>query len=199
MTAKVCHASLCFFACALLSSLSAVSADEARKPPNTHGPVSGLHIRWDGIMGEDKNTPDETYCLMGSGFITASTSSSINKLISTWRAKHPQAKEVRVSSYGPVARDRPNSLITYIWVVDGQTTLNEYLVRQGACPGGTMQIPDYDDISTRVNRVEKLPFHFKNLVSPRQYERLMRKMAKAESQAQKEKLGIWKNGTDGVY
>ena len=199
MTAKTCYTLLCFFACALLSSLSAVSADQAVKPPTSTGPVSGLHIRWDGIMGEDKRTPNEVYCLMGSGFVMAPTSRGINKLISHWLAKHPHVTSVRVATSGPLMIDQPNSVQTYVWVADGRNTLNEYLVRRGACPGGTMLVPDFSNLAPKSGRAGGAPFHFKTYVSPQDYNRFLSRIEQAELLAQKEKLGIWKNGTDGVY
>ena len=150
-------------------------------------------------MGEDKNTPDETYCLMGSGFVMAPTSRNINKIISNWLAKHLHVTSVRVATSGPIMRDQPDSIQTYVWMADGRTTLNEYLVRRGACPGGTMQVPDFSSLVPKSGRTGGAPFHFKTYVSPQDYSHFLGRIEQAESLAQKEKLGIWKNGTEGVY
>lgn len=80
----------------------------------------------------------------------------------------------------------------YAWVVDGQDNMNEYLVRQGGCPGGTMLIPD----TSRYPKEATEKGFSKMLISQQEYIRVIKSMAKAEAEAQKEKLGIWKHGTD---
>lgn len=199
MTLRNYSGFICLFACALLPSVSAVSAGQAVKPPDARGHGLGAHVHWRGILGEDKSTPNEVYCLMGSGSIIAPTSSNINTLISTWLAKHPHAIDVRIATYGPIMVDQPNSIQTYVWVAEGQATLNEYLVRQGACPGGTMQIPDFSGLAPKSGKAGGAPFHFKTYVSPQELSRFLKRIEQAEAQAQKEKLGIWKNGTEDVY
>ena len=199
MTTQAHRGRISLFICLLLFSFSAATAGQTVKLPSVGKQASSPYIRWDDVMGEDKDTPNAVYCLMGSGFIMAPTSANIKKLISVWIAKHPQARTVRVSTFGPIMVDQPNSTQTYVWVIDGQIMLNEYLVRRGACPGGTMQIPDYGELSPKSGKTGGAPFHFKVYVTPQESSHFLKRIERAEVQAQKEKLGIWKHGTANVY
>ncbi len=150
------------------------------------------NIVWDGPFGESKNSPNEAYCLMGNGFFLAPTSANFKPLVSGWLAKHPKARTVRVEAFGPVMVDQPQSKQVYVWIIDGTGSLNEFLVRQGACPGSTMLIPDTSRYPAEANKSS----HQKMFVSKQEYACFIKAIAKAESAAQKQKLGIWKNGTD---
>ena len=106
-----------------------------RRSSRCRRPIIRPKIVWRGQFGTSPDTPNEVYCLMGNNFLRAPVSADFQKLITNWQAKHPHAKIVRVFNYGPILNDRPNLSQTYVWVVDGRSNLNEYLVQQGGCPG----------------------------------------------------------------
>jgi hypothetical protein len=65
--------------------------------------------------------------------------------------------------------------MTYCWVIDQKDTLNNYLIRNGCFPGGTMMRATYS----------------KNIVRKKEYEVFIEQIKSAELYARKMELGIW--------
>ncbi len=151
-----------------------------------------LHVVWHDVFGVSRNTPNIMYCLMGNGFFRAPTSGDLKHLISIWLLKHPNARVIPVEASGPTMVNQPHSEQVYAWVVDGKDNMNEYLVRQGGCPGGTMLVPDRSHYPKEATGTS----FSKMLISQQEYVLVINRMAKAEAEAQKERLRIWKHGTD---
>jgi hypothetical protein len=137
-----------------------------------------------GQFGTSRDTPNEVYCLMGSDFLSAAVSINFQNLITDWQAKHPHAKIVRVFNYGPILYNRPNLSQTYVWVVDGRSSLNEYLVQQGGCLGRTMFIPPQRSSADPKS-------HFIMEITEKTYLDFLDRVADAQKQAQDKKIGIW--------
>ncbi|SMC52270.1 hypothetical protein [Moheibacter sediminis] len=152
------------------------------------------------IFGSNANYPKNTYCLLGSGFFRPPSAENTKSLISEWLKKHPDAIVVSVSSFGPVDVDEPESKIVYSWVIDKQDTLNNYLIRNGSFPGGTMMRPKtwdemekwqkelYED-SDEKSDVEVYIDH-------KTYDNFIEQIKSAELYARKNKVRIWKNEGD---
>jgi hypothetical protein len=153
----------------------------------TERKLKARDIRWEEHFGELKAEPDTIYCLMGSGFFRAPTSSNFDTLVKRWLSQHPDAGVTPVSTVGPLMVSRPKSQMTWAWVVDGEANLNEYLVRQGACSGDTMQTGFSSSAST-TGDVHQSGL----LVAAEIYKRFQQRIAEAEKQAKRQKLGIWR-------
>ncbi len=105
-----------------------------------HLPLAAVNFQ--SIFGTSGTEGSQTiYCLLGSGFFRTPRSSNADSLIHAWLLKHPKAMVIPVSSFGPTEIDNPDSRIMYCWVVQGADTLNNYLIRTGCFPGGTMLRP----------------------------------------------------------
>ena len=178
------------FALALAWAALPVGAKNKKPDPvyPMQAPNDSPNITWHGQFGTSKDTPDEIYCLMGYGFLKTPVSKNFDGLVKGWMAKHPDAKIVRVFNYGPVLDNKPNLSQTYVWVVDGGSNLNEYLVREGACPGLTMFVPEHEGPNA-----QKMG-HFLMEIPQADYLDFLDRISADEKQAQKAKLGIWKPG-----
>ncbi len=107
---------------------------------------------------------------------------------------------VSVSSFGPTEIKDPESKMVYCWVIEGQDTLNNYLIRNGCFPGGTMVRPKtwnemekwekelYEDTDEKPN--------VKVFVDKKTYDGFIEQIKIAEQFARENKLGIWLKETD---
>jgi len=132
-------------------------------------------FKFESIFGSIDSEPDNMYCLLGTGFFRTPRSDNSDSLISSWIKNHPKAIVIPVSSFGPVMTKKPDSKMIYCWIVDQKDTLNNYLIRNGCFPGGTMM------------RARKS----KNIVRKKEYEVFIEQIKSAEIYAQKKKLGVW--------
>lgn len=73
--------------------------------------------------------------------------------------------------------------MTYCWLIDGTDTINNYLVKNGCFPGGTMMKPEpLEDKSSN------MMVH----IDTRIYNNFIEQIKAAEIFAEKNQLGIWK-------
>jgi len=108
----------------------------------TYGQLLLKDFRFDSWFGyELKSDSENTYCLLGTGFLRSPKAKNTDSLITRWNQLHPDAKVLPVYTGGPIFTNLPNSKLIYCWVVDKLDTLNIDLVRQGCVPGETMQRP----------------------------------------------------------
>lgn len=136
--------------------------------------VAAASIFWMGSFGSRKEEPQNAYMLMTQGEFRAPKSKNLENLVKIWTEKHPKAEAVLVYSMegsGPL----PGSKWKSVWVIDGGENLNLYLVRNGACPAGTMVLSDGDETP----------------LSKEDYGLFEKKFWEAEKTAKLEKLGIW--------
>lgn len=85
-----------------------------------------------------------------------------------------------------------NSKQTYCWIVDNADTLNIFLVRQGAVPGGTMQRPKtWKEMSRREKEYDDDRPDEEVLVSDQEYEDFIEKVKIEDEFARENKLGIY--------
>ncbi|WP_165024753.1 hypothetical protein [Dysgonomonas sp. ZJ279] len=149
---------------------------------------------FESIFGAKKSEPNNTYTLLGTGFFRSPRSNNIDSLVNTWIKKHPSAVVTSVSSISPITTNNPNSKLIYCWVMQGSDTLNIYLVRNGACPGGTMLRPR---TNSEEGKTESKDSDTRILIDKKTYDDFIEKVKVAELYARNKKLGIWadlKNG-----
>jgi hypothetical protein len=135
---------------------------------------------FESIFSSTDSEPGNTYCLLGTGFFRTPRSDNSDSLIKEWIENHPEATVVPVSSFGPMIVTQPDSKMTYCWVIDQGDTLNNYLIRTGCFPGGTMM------------RAKES----KNIVSKKDYESFIDQIKSAERYARDHQLGIWNEGKE---
>ena len=156
-------------------------------------------FKFTGYFGQkigDKNT---CYCLLGQGFFRSPHSSNSDSLLESWLTSHPNAIVVKVSTLTSYEKsNEPNNLI-YCWVIEGNETLNNYLVREGCYPGSTMQRPKtWDEMSNEEKELydntdkSKVTVHIDKKV----YDYFIEKIKSAEKYAKDNKLGIWARTVD---
>ena len=132
-------------------------------------------ITWEKHFGGLKKEPNNIYSLMTQGAFRAPTSDNFEKLMNDWLAKHPNAEATVVFILEGTMTGRPNSKWKSVWIADGKESLSIYLVRQGACPAGTMVL----------NRGDQAQ------VGQQVYEAFVEKVWEAEQLAKNDKIGIW--------
>jgi hypothetical protein len=155
-----------------------------------------LHdLSFSSIFGNNEKDSLHTYCLLGRGYFRTPRSDDSDSLINVWLTLHPNAKVISVSTHGPTMADYPESKLTYCWLVDGNDTINNYLVKNGCFPGGTMMRPEtYEEMSKEMKEV------YKDLPKPKiivhldkkSYDNFIEQIKIAEAFAEQNNLGIWK-------
>ena len=161
----------------------------------TYGQLTLKEFKFDSWFGYELNSTTETvYCLLGTGFFRAPRAENTDSLISSWTKQHPDALVIPVYTSGPTMTDSKKSKMIYSWIVDKSDTLNIILVRQGCIPGGTMQRPEtWDEMDKEKRKLwhdNKKP-NEKIHVDSKAYKDFLDKVAKAETEARNNKLGIW--------
>jgi hypothetical protein len=159
------------------------------------GQLTLKDFKFDSWFGYELNSKSETvYCLLGTGFFRAPSAENIDSLIYSWINQHPDAFVIPVYTSGPIMTDSKESKMIYSWVVDKSDTLNIILVRLGCIPGGTMQRPEtWDEMDKEKRELwydSKKPEETVH-VDGKSYNDFLDKVAKAETQARNDKLGIW--------
>lgn len=152
-------------------------------------------FKFKSIFGSTSSEPKTTYCLLGTGFFRAPGSNNSDSLTANWINLHPSAIVVPVSSFGPTEIDDPETKMVYCWVIDQNDTLNNYLIRKGCFPGGTMMRPEtwsemekwekelYEDTDEKPD--------VKVYMDKKAYDTFIEQIKSAELFAQENKLGIW--------
>ena len=107
---------------------------------------------------------------------------------------HPNAEVVKVSTFG-----EPNHKMTYCWLVDKGDTINNYMIKNGCYPGGTMMRPQtYKEMSDKMkaiyNDIEKP--NVKLHIDKKSYDNFIEQIKAAETFAETNKLGIWNKRKD---
>jgi len=128
---------------------------------------------WTGHFGSNRSDPTVLYTLLGLGFFQADTSDSAVTLIQEWVKSHPNAKVVPVIDYGS---SPDGSRMLWVWLVDGESNLNQELVRAGACERATMAAPEELEL----------------LVTAAEYDEFEAGLPHLEALAKQDRLGIWK-------
>jgi hypothetical protein len=171
-------------------------------------PMSELSI--DGIYAT--KTADSTlYCVLGGEACLVRTPPNAwnqDPLIHSWLAAHPKAMAIPMSSH--VWAERKNELLNrvYLWIEDGDDSLNVALVREGRYPAEMMQdmleadrqqadvFKDPKFASSRAvleQERAKTPEEQRphRLVTDIVYSQKMHEVSSAEAEAQRQEKGFW--------
>lgn len=161
----------------------------------SYGQLTLKGFKFDSWFGYELNSKTETvYCLLGTGFFRAPRAENTDSLITAWTNQHPDASVIPVYTSGQIMTGSKKSKMIYAWVVDKSDTLNIILVRQGYIPGGTLQRPEtWDEMDKEKRKLWHDNKNPKELVhvDTKVYKDFLDKVAKAETEARKNKLGIW--------
>jgi hypothetical protein len=155
------------------------SCSDGQQAQNSY-PLSDFEFK--SIFGTHKNDKHTSFCLLGQGFFRAPSSSNSDTLLNDWMKSHSKSMVVPVSSFGPTVTDDQKSQMKYCWVIDGNDTLNNYLVRNGCFPGGTMQVPQF---------IPGGKSTIKMFMNDKSYLQFIAQIKVAETFAREHKLGIW--------
>jgi hypothetical protein len=152
-------------------------------------------FKFNSIFGTQKTDSSTIFCLLGQGYFRTPRSNNSDSIMNNWYTNHENAQIIPVSSMVFKNADNPDSKMIYCWMVDGNDTLNVFLIKQGCFPGGTMQRPK------TWNEMEKKEKDFykdtdkpnvKVYISNNNYKTFIEKIKTAEKFAENNKLGIWK-------
>lgn len=154
-------------------------------------------LRFNSIFADVKGDSMHTYCLLGSGYFRAPKSDNADSLINEWLSKHPTANVISVATHGPVLTDYPNSKMTYCWLIDKKDTINNYLIRNGCFPGGTMTRPKtWQEMSDGEKDIWKEDPKLTVHINKKDYENFLSQIISAEEYAKQNHLGIWNKTED---
>ena len=150
-----------------------------------------------GMTLSDKKT---TYCLLGSGFFRTPRSENSDSLINDWIIKHKNAIVIPVSSFGPTKIKDPDSKMIFCLVIQDGDTLNNYLIKNGCFPGGTMIRPKtWDEMEKWEKDLYEGTDEKSNvevLMEKKDYDAFIEQIKISEIFARDRKLGIWKEQKD---
>lgn len=100
-----------------------------------------------------------------------------------------------MTSHGPLEINKPESRMVYCWVIDGPDTLNNWLIKNGCFPGGTMMRPktwkEMPKEEREMYQESGQKPDIKVLVQEDVYLRFLDQIRSAEISAREKKLGIW--------
>jgi hypothetical protein len=148
------------------------------------------------------------YVLVGGGWLRGIRFGDSGKYVSQWLAEHPAATITPISQMLMTnTRTKKGSELVYIWIEDGDASLNVDLVRAGMFPGASMadmvdndkgltellKNPQLADAKAQVEkeRAEMPQDRPERLVSEEEYKLRMDRVQVAETKARQERLGIW--------
>jgi hypothetical protein len=148
------------------------------------------------------------YILLGGGWLFTVQSGNPGKFVSDWLAVHAAATIRPISRrFSTNTKSKITSEMVYIWVEDGNQSLNEEIIRAGMFPGAAMY--DMVDNQKGLERLLQDPRlaeakaltekqqaaapqdRAERLIADGDYQALMRRIDAAEQVARKEKRGIW--------
>jgi hypothetical protein len=148
------------------------------------------------------------YVLSGGGWLRTIRFGDARQYISKWLQEHPSATVQPVSRmFMTNTRSKRTDQMVYIWIEDGERSLNVDLVRAGVFPGAVMadmvdnlnglnellKDPRLTDTRALVEkgRAEAPQDTTERLMSDDEYKQRMRRVDVAETEAREEKRGIW--------
>jgi hypothetical protein len=157
-------------------------------------------FKFESIFGMTTKEPKSNYCLLGTGFFRTPRSDNSDSLITDWIKTHPNAIVLTVSTFGPTSIEDKESKMVYCWVIENKDTLNNYLIKNGCFPGGSMMRPK---TWNEMEKWEKKSYEstdgkpeIKVFVDKKTYDTFIEQIKKAELHARKYKLGIWLKDTN---
>ena len=102
---------------------------------------------------------------------------------------HPHAEVVPISTL-----NEPKNKMTYCWLIDGADTINNYMIKNGCYPGGTMMRPQtFEELSDKM-KAEYSESEKPNVqvhIDKKSYDNFIEQIKNAETFAEANKLGIW--------
>jgi hypothetical protein len=151
-------------------------------------------FKFEGYFGYKNGDKNSTYCLLGQGFFRTPRSANSDSLLNAWYKNHPDAKILVISTFATPDKNNPDLNLKYCWAIDGQDTLNNYLIRNGCYPGGTMQRPQTWEEMPAVKKAQ-----YENgdkpsvtvAIDKKTYDAFIEQIKSAETFARNNKLGIW--------
>jgi len=156
-------------------------------------------FKFESIFGTTLKEPDNIYCLLGTGFFRTPRSENSDSLIYAWIGNHPNAIVVPISSMRPIDPTKPESKMIYCLVIEGNDTLNNYLIKNGCFPGATMmrhetwkEMKSWEKKLYKKTGGKKSEVNVKVYISEESYKIFIEQIKSAEIYAQENKIGIWK-------
>lgn len=151
-------------------------------------------LKFESVFGTNSKENFQIYCLLGTGFFRAPFSKNADSLIQDWIKNHPNAEVLPVTTSSD-----PNSNMTYCWLIDKGDTINNYMIKNGCYPGGTMMRPQtYDEMPDEMKAIYNdigkpdIKVH----IDKKSYDNFIKQIKAAEQFARDNKLGIWNKQED---
>ena len=197
---------LLFFA-AMIGAAPVPSETHVAPSPLVRGDVTGYHFE-NGIMASKAND-QRLYVLLGSGFLRATSFGDPKVFVFDWLKLHPKAIVTPISRMlSTNTRTHQVMQLVYVWIEDGNESLNVDLIRAGIFPGGTMY--DMVDNQKGLDQLLKKDPSLANaraeiekeraaapqdrserLIPEDDYKKRIARIGEAEQAARAKKQGIW--------
>jgi hypothetical protein len=123
---------------------------------NAQGDSAAKEFTFQGIFATRNNDASE-YIVLGSGWLRTIQSGNPGQFISSRLAAHPAASIKPISRMGITnTKSKRRDELVYIWVEDGEMSLNVDLVRAGIFPGAVMadMVDNYNGLTKQLKRPE---------------------------------------------
>ena len=180
---------------AVLVILVAVACLGATAPANAEERFPVTELVFNRIFATRAADQDNVYCPLAGGFLLGMTSPDAEALMSNWLATHRGAS-VRAAGRMQFSRPkagRPTGYSVSVWIDDGAESLNVFLIRKGAYPGGVMidAVERFSRSPSETSPAEEKGEPPQRLVSDAEYAAFMERIWTAHKQAKADKIGIW--------
>ncbi len=145
------------------------------------------------ITATKKITDGSTYSLLGTSFMQPPASDNAKTMLSQWFGKHPNADVIPVCSFRPPdgVKDAAKQLFIFCWIIDNKDTLNNYLVKNGCFPGGTMYAYDeWKKMNASMQKGMPVPI-IEVYVKKKDYETYQKQIVANEMYAHDHRIGLW--------
>lgn len=153
-------------------------------------------LSFNGHLASDPNEPSHKYSLIGRGFMQPESFYNTDSLIYSWLKAHPNAiaKIICTISAGDTTNAASMQKMSYIWVEEGDSSLNEELVKQGCFRRNMMFRPKSWKEMTKAEQAgyaNSLKPNTTVYVDSMTYNSFLNEIESAELNARTNKLGLW--------
>ena len=126
-----------FLAVVVAVALGSVGSVIASKAPDALWKLEVRDLKWHDGYGSAAQVPEGVLTLTGVHH-NRCNQEQLASVVKNWIVERPHAK------IAPVGHARGGGF--YVWVKDGESSLNEVLVNEGICPRRTMMIAKLDGL-----------------------------------------------------
>jgi len=147
-----------------------------------------------GIFGSNNDDKNNVYCILGHNYFSEVHTDNEDSLFDKWLSDHPKANVIKICSHPRPFLNNQDIIMIYCWIVDGNDTLNNYLIKQGCFPGRMMQrTKNWEELTPQEKEMYDEKYYPKATlyVDSNAYNNYIEQIKSAERYARNNKKGLW--------